>query len=127
MSERNDNQGNPELMISQQAELDNIIDDIHQSEMALNLLVEEYAEAKAKIHKYLAQHFDEAQAKTKKTAGMDVFLLWSASQSEELQEAYEVYIRMRKKAQIHTAILESKGRRLSGQQSKMKNIDWRKQ
>jgi len=121
----NDNKGNPELMILQQQELENIIEDMHQSEMALNLLTDQYSEAKSKIAGYIALHFDQAQAETKKTAGIDIFYLWAASKSTKLAEYYETYIKMSKKAQIHTAILESKGRRLSGQQSKIKLNNWR--
>lgn len=120
-----DNKGNPELKNKQQDGIDIMLKDIKVSEDALNSLVDSYADAKAKIAEYLAEHFDQAQKETKKSAGMDVFMLWAASKAG-LTAEYKTYVQLSKKATIHTAILESKGRRLSGLQTKTKLNDWRK-
>ena len=124
--EMKDNQGNIDQLFKQQKELVLLDQEIQESEEALKELVDLYSEAKGKIAEYLAENFDKAQDNTKSSAGMDVFMLWAASQRKDLAEAYGIYIRLSKKAQIHTAILDSKGRRLSGMQTQTKIFDWRR-
>lgn len=120
-----DNKGNPELMFTQQQQIDAMLDEIQTSEDALNDLVDAYSEASGTIASFLAGKFDQAQKETKKSAGMDVFMLWAASKSGNV-DAYKTFITLGKKAEIHSKILESKGRRLSGLQTKTKLNDWRK-
>lgn len=119
-----DNQGDPGIMNKQAGEIEALLESISESEDALEELIEQYAQAKAKISEYLAEHFDEAQAQTKKSAGIDVFMLWAANKAG-LSAEYKTYIELSKKAQIHSSILKSKGDRLFGLHARNKVQDWR--
>lgn len=123
--QQSDNLGNPELKNQQQVELEAIEEEIQESEYALKELTEQLSVAEARIMRHLAENLNRAQINTKANAGMDLLILWAASDNAALRDDYYNYIYLKKKESLHSKILESKGRRLSGAQTKVRLNDWR--
>lgn len=123
--QRTGENANPEQMLTRQKKIEACLEDMRQSEEVIAQMLQIYSEHKKVLRGYLARNLRQAINDSKKSAGMDAFDLWAGAQSEDLAKIYEEYTYLETKIDLHSKILASKDRRLSGHQSLTKLEDWR--